>query len=366
MRVMFPRWRASWWPLALALACGAPEEAPILPVGGEIARPERVRFVPPEYPETAAARDEEALVILELTLDPSGAVSAARSLRGPEELAAAAVAAAEDWAYAPTLVDGEPAALRFAETVRFVVRPAGGFGMRLPPVTASPGDRFPDWSIRGHAFTACPCDTPCPCRSNAPPSHPPCHATTATRLESGRYGTTDLAGAEFVTLGPESWVALYLDQELSAEQERAVLGIFRSLAPGAPQRYRAIRRVPLTVTSIRRAAAVLRRAVIPGILEVETRLGTDPSGGLAGLIPGMDVWSNRIAYGRTGTYRFHDPALPAAWDHSGRQSNGKEFALDLGMYREGRMLIQHGNGSGDWTDRQRALFTCSMGMVPND
>ena len=375
-------------PAALGLAalllpgCGdeppaeaAPEAAPeeILPVGGAIRRPARVRFEPPRYPESARERGEEALVVLELTLDRDGAVAAARSLRGPEDLATAAVAAARSWAYEPTLVEGEPAALRFAETVRFVLRPAGGQGMRLPAgagprasglrESGPPGvpARFPDWEISGHAFTACPCDTPCPCRSNGPPSHPPCHATTATRITAGRYGEVELAGAEFVTLGPESWVALYLDEELDEPRRRAILGIFRSLAPGAPQRYRAIRRVPLSITE---AAAgpgeVRRRAVIPGILEMETTLRLE-NGRLAGRIPGMDVWSNEIAYGRTGAYRFHDPGIPAAWDHGGRQSNAKEFTLDLGMYREGRMLIQHADGSGDWTDPQRALFSCARG-----
>ena len=112
------------------------------------------------------------------------------------------------------LVEGEPAALRFAETVRFVLRPAGGQGMRLPAgagprasglrESGPPGvpARFPDWEISGHAFTACPCDTPCPCRSNGPPSHPPCTPPPPTRITAGRYGEVELAGAEFVTLGP--------------------------------------------------------------------------------------------------------------------------------------------------------------------
>lgn len=222
-------------------------------------------------------------------------------------------------------------------------------------------DRFPDWEIEGHAFTACPCDTPCPCRSNAPPSHPPCHAATATRIARGRYGATDLAGTEFVTLGPESWVALYLDETLTEARRNAVLGLFRSLAPGAPQRYRAIRRAPLSITSEERPGAVFRRAVIPGLLEMETTLPRTPEGLLADLLPGMDVWSNEIAYGATGTYRFDDPGIPAAWDHTGRQSNAKEFRLTLDHYRQGRMLIQHADGSGDWTSAQRALFSCALG-----
>lgn len=350
-----------------------PTEEDIVPVGGEVARPLRTRFEPPAYPEAARARGEEGIVILELTLDREGRVAAARPLRGPDDLAAAAAAAARRWTYEPTVRDSGPVPLRFAESVRFVLRAAGGQGMRLPPgagTPARPADTrtaaarapdFPDWRISGHAFTACPCDTPCPCRSNAPPSHPPCHAATATRIETGAYGDTDLSGAEFVTLGPEHWVALYLDELLTEAQAQAVLGIFRSLAPGAPQRYRAIRRAPLVITSAERPGAVFRRAVIPGILEMETTLPRAAAGGLAGLVPGMDVWSNRIAYGRTGTYRFHDPGIPASWDHGGRQSNGKEFTLDLDSYREGRMLIQHADGSGDWTTAQRALFSCSLG-----
>ncbi len=351
-------------PLAL-FACGPPgdptagEPVGVVPVGGAVRRPARVRFEPPEYPEAARERGEEALVILELTLDREGGVEAVRALRGPDDLAAAATAAARRWAYEPTLVDGEPVPIRFAETVRFLLRPAGGQGMRLAaPVRRGATPQFPDWEITGHAFTACPCDTPCPCRSNAPPSHPPCHATTATRLISGRYGEVDLSGAEFVALGPESWVALYLDETLGEAARRAILGLFASLAPGAPQRYRVVRRVPISITETPRPGGVSRRAHIPGILEMETRLRLE-HGRLAGLIPGMDVWSNRIAYGRTGVYRFHDPEIPAGWDHSGRQSNAKEFTLDLGMYRDGRMLIQHGDGSGDWTGAQRALFSCA-------
>ena len=343
-----------------------PPEAEVLPVGGDIQRPERIRFEPPAYPEAARQRGEEALVILELTVDRDGSVAEARPLRGPEDLGTAAAEAARRWEYEPTLVDGEPAAVRFADTIRFVLRPAGGHGMRLPPGATAPGPRvgdFPDWEVSGHAFTACPCDTPCPCRSNGPPSHPPCHATTATEITAGHYGGLDLAGSRFVTLGPETWVALYLDETMGEPRRRAILGIFRSLAPGAPQRYRAIRRVPLSISESRGPGEILRRALIPGILEMETTLPV-ADGRLAGRIPGMDVWSNEIAYGRTGVYRFDDPEIPAAWDHSGRQSNAKEFTLDLGMYREGRMLIQHADGSGDWTDAQQALFSCARTRSP--
>jgi hypothetical protein len=73
---------------------------------------------------------------------------------------------------------------------------------------------------------------------------------------------------------------------------------------------------------------------------------------------GMDVWSNRIVYGDTGVYKYHDEALGEAWDHSHRQSNHKTFTTSKKMYEEGRMLIQHGNGSGTWTEAQKRLLAC--------
>ena len=100
--------------------------------------------------------------------------------------------------------------------------------------------------------------------------------------------------------------------------------------------------------------------MIPGILEMETTLRLE-NGRLAGRIPGMDVWSNEIAYGRTGAYRFHDPGIPAAWDHGGRQSNAKEFTPGPRHVPGGADADPARDGSGDWTDPQRALFSCARG-----
>jgi len=103
-----------------------------LPVGGSIVRPKRTRFVEPRYPEDARAQGIQTVVILELTLDPEGAVQEVRPLRGAPELLPAAVEAARQWVYEPTLVEGRAVALRFAETVLFVLRKTsehGGNGM---------------------------------------------------------------------------------------------------------------------------------------------------------------------------------------------------------------------------------------------
>ena len=329
-----------------------------LPVGGSIARPKRIRFVEPRYPEKARVRGLQSVVILELTLTAEGAVQEVRPLRGAPELVPAAVEAARQWVYEPTEVEGRAVSLRFAETVLFVLRKGperGGSGMFLrPPDPGASYASFPDWEIEGEAFTACPCHTPCPCRSNAPPSHPPCHATTTQRLERGHYGEVDLTGATWVSLGPESWTALYFSQRMTAVQQKAVLDLYSSLAPGAPQVYRLLKTVRLDFD----VAGPLRRVVIPGVLEVESEAPIGADGRLQGLVPGMDVWSNWLTYGRTGVYRYHDAALGESWDHSHRQSNHKRFRLSKSDYENRRMLIQHGDVSGEWTEEQGRILAC--------
>ncbi len=329
-----------------------------LPVGGSIARPKRIRTVEPRYPEEARLQGLQSVVILELTLNPSGEVGDVRPLRGAPELVPAAVEAARQWAYEPTIVNGRAVSLRFAETVLFVLQKSsarGGSGMflRPPDPNASYGS-FPDWEIEGEAFTACPCDTPCPCRSNAPPSHPPCHATTAQRLERGRYGDVDLTGATWVSLGPESWTAVYFSQNMTAIQQKAVIDLYSSLAPGAPQVFRLLKATRVDFESV----GPLRRAVIPGVLEMESEAPLGPDGRLVGLIPAMDVWSNWLAYGKTKVYRYHDQALGESWDHRFRQSNHKRFRVSKADYENRLMLIQHGDGSGHWTEGQERILAC--------
>lgn len=332
-------------------------EEPI-PVGGSVARPKRIRFVEPRYPEEARLQGLQSVVILELTLNPSGEVREVRPLRGATELLPAAVEAARQWAYEPTIVDGRAVSLRFAETVLFVLQKSsarGGSGMflRAPDPNASYAS-FPDWEIEGEAFTACPCNTPCPCRSNAPPSHPPCHATTAQRLEHGHYGDVDLAGATWVSLGPESWTAVYFSTRMTAFQQKAILDLYSSLAPGAPQVFRLVKATRVDFESV----GSLRRAIIPGVLEMESEAPLGLDGRLRDLIPGMDVWSNWLTYGKTKVYRYRDQTLGESWDHSFRQSNHKRFRVSKSDYENRRMLIQHGDGTGHWTEGQKRVLAC--------
>lgn len=346
---------------ALLIASWSRQEEPVL-VGGEVSKPERTVFIAPIYPPEAQASNVESVVILELTVDGEGKVSQVKPLRGATVVIDAAVAAARQWRYRPTRVGGEAVSVRFSETVLFVLRkpvaaPTGSFGgngmFLRPPAPGATSGSYRDWEVEGEAVTACPCDTPCPCRSNAPPSHPPCHATTAQHFSRGHYGDLDLSGTTYVSLGPETWTALYFQESTTEEVRRAVLDLYASMVPGAPQVYRAVRSVALTydVSPDR----TRKRVVIPGILEMES---TQRTGARLLSALGMDVWSNRLFYGDTGVYRYHDETLGESWDHSGRQSNHKTFHTTREMYDRRQMLIQLGDGSGRWTEAQERLLAC--------
>jgi TonB family protein len=360
MRFLLLALLGSWLVCSIETAGGARQEPRL--VGGDIKKPERIQFVAPVYPAEAESSNVQSVVILELIVDTEGAVSSVRPLRGSPLVVDAAVRAARQWRYRPTFVDGAPVSLRFSETVLFVLRapvvpPEGSFGgngmFLRPPAPGATSASYADWEVDGEAVTACPCNTPCPCRSNASPSHPPCHATTAQHFFKGHYGGVDLAGATYVTLGPENWTAIYFDEKLSEEVRRAILDIYASMAPGAPQVYRATRSVPLTYEVS--ADRTRKRVEIPGVLELESRQRTGDS--LLRAL-GMDVWSNEIFYGETGVYRYHDEALGESWDHSGRQSNHKRFVTSKRMYDERKMLIQLGDGSGSFTPAQEKLLSC--------
>jgi hypothetical protein len=141
---------------------------------------------------------------------------------------------------------------------------------------------------------------------------------------------------------------------MTAIQQKAIVDLYGSLSPGAPQVYRLLRATRVELSTNGR----MRRVIIPGILEVESEAPPETEGRLAGLIPGMDVWTNWIAYGKTGVYRYREAVLGESWDHSHRQSNHKKFRVSKADYENRRMLIQHGDGSGRWTKEQESILAC--------
>jgi len=95
-------------------------EAGPMYVGGDIAEPERVSYVAPEYPEVARRDRVQGTVIVVAEIDQQGNVAEASVLRGiSAELDEAAANAVRQWKYTPTYYNGEAVEVLLHVTVRF-------------------------------------------------------------------------------------------------------------------------------------------------------------------------------------------------------------------------------------------------------
>jgi protein TonB len=91
-------------------------------VGGAIARPERIHYVPPIYPAIARAASIEGTVILEAVIGTDGSVQELRVLRPVPFLSDAALEAVRQWLFTPTRLNGEPVPVVMTVTVTFTWR----------------------------------------------------------------------------------------------------------------------------------------------------------------------------------------------------------------------------------------------------
>jgi protein TonB len=98
-----------------------PPPPPVAPVrvGGDISAPRLVHRVEPEYPPIAVSALIEGMVILEATVDHTGAVKDARILRSHGVLDEAAIRAVEQWRYEPLLLNGRATPFILTVTVSF-------------------------------------------------------------------------------------------------------------------------------------------------------------------------------------------------------------------------------------------------------
>ena len=88
-------------------------------IGGDVSAPRLIYRVEPEYPSIAVSAQIEGMVILEATVDDTGAVRDARVLRAHGVLGPAAVRAVEQWRYEPLMLNGKPAPFVLTVTVSF-------------------------------------------------------------------------------------------------------------------------------------------------------------------------------------------------------------------------------------------------------
>jgi protein TonB len=96
-------------------------------VGGAVKEPRKLKNIAPVYPDVAARAKVEGVVLLELAIAPSGRVEDVRVLRSIPLLDEAAVAAARQWLFTPTLLGGVPVHVAMTVSVRFNLTQAASF-----------------------------------------------------------------------------------------------------------------------------------------------------------------------------------------------------------------------------------------------
>ena len=117
--------------LSLALVLPAAAQEPPKVAGTDVPAPKRTRFVAPAYPPEAQARGQRGIVILELVIDEQGRVAAADVVRSVPPFDDAALAAARQWEYEVTRVEGKPVRVRVTVPITFA--------LKLPEMTREPG-----------------------------------------------------------------------------------------------------------------------------------------------------------------------------------------------------------------------------------
>ena len=112
---------------ALAFTGRAPllaQEAPVAAGSEGVPVPKKTKHVQPIYPQEALAQGVRGIVILDLVLDAQGKVEATTVIRSVPGLDEAAIAAARQWEYEPTKVDGKPARVRLTVPITFALAAA--------------------------------------------------------------------------------------------------------------------------------------------------------------------------------------------------------------------------------------------------
>jgi Tfp pilus assembly protein PilF len=226
------------------------------------------------------------------------------------------------------------------------------------PGAADPG-AFQAWEVSGFGITACPCATPCPCRSMAAPTTGSCEEANFVHFDKGRYGATDLSGLSFVMLmashkGGDRWSTLYINASASDEQIDALQNILRDMSTSKRAHFERVRRVELSYTAS--ADRALYTIDIPSLLRIKARLRTDSRGRARQRTAAFDPWSNVIAYMDNLEYRFNDAEAGKKWDYSGRQANFRAFVTTQQMYRRGEMLAQYPESRGFFNARQLEII----------
>jgi hypothetical protein len=232
---------------------------------------------------------------------------------------------------------------------------------------AKPAEKtIPDFELHGISFTECACTAyGCPCRSNGHPTHGGCDAADFAYFKRGHFGSVDMAGFKAVVVGDlidkdvsKVHGTVYFDEKTTPQQREAFQQMLAFMFAWNPPKVEAAKVVPIEFTES--ADHNTYTLTIPGILEEKGVMKRDKDGQPLHTLPAMDLWGNKITYVDNVVFKYHDQGI-GEWDLSGRQANVKEINTTKAMWEQKKMLIQHGDMSGNWTAEQRKMIE-QMGM----
>ena len=218
---------------ALAFTGRAPllaQEPPVAAGSEGVPVPKKTKHVQPTYPQEALAQGVRGIVILDLVLDAQGKVEATTVIRSVPGLDEAAIAAARQWEYEPTKVDGKPARVRLTVPITFA--------LALPRLQRQVG--VPD--LRQGANPAWPAGASGGGRVTAEVTlEPDGRVGVARVLEAHHWleAGTQPGAYRFFTTGPARPLARLLPRLLAepgvVEQLEWVEGNLRRISPGTRQ-----------------------------------------------------------------------------------------------------------------------------------
>jgi len=151
-----PRLAAALLPaLLLGPALVTAQDQPLTAGSQGVPVPKKKKHVQPVYPQEALAQGIRGIVILDLLIDAQGKVSDINVIRSIPGLDAAAVAAASQWEYEPTKVNGRAVSVRLTVPITFALKlPDVSRQAGIPELRQGVAPPWPDGTRGGGQATA--------------------------------------------------------------------------------------------------------------------------------------------------------------------------------------------------------------------
>lgn len=222
-----------------------------------------------------------------------------------------------------------------------------------------------EFQLEGVAIWECQCPAyGCPCQKNGLPTEGMCHSSDFSHIKKGHYGKINLDGLNLALAGDlvdgtadHLFATLYLDRNATPEQSNALFQIVQymnKLANQPPVPFRRVKTVPITFYES--SARTEYRVEIANILHERVLLRRTKSGKPLFTMPAMDLWSNTVHNVDNLEFTYADAEEGENWDYSGHYANLKYFSVSKQMYAQESMLGQHGDNSGNWTQKQLEII----------